>query len=311
MICVILAFFIAGNLLAQDLVQQTQQLSDLQSRFAIEKGTLDSLRNQLNIRISRADDLKSRSDVDDDQVSSVMANALEIGKQVDRQRQKVNTIAGQIQQKRRFLYKYYSEQIDSLTTVLDETDDIQEQEKIRSALRDLNNQRIRVSPALPLFSFDPALVNKIEMDNSGNSTRNNIYRDYLNNALSEVDSNISILQDKTNEVRSMIRLNVRAREFMEDLNDAQMFSMLQVQDRDLLRLNSPSDGKELTYGRSNDINELRILYDKLLPVLGERYDMPRFNDVDSLLSDEYLELLEDTEGTLKLYRKMIEDKLSP
>lgn len=308
-LCILLASF--NNLHAQNPDRQSRHLNNLQTQYVTEKQKLDSLQAELDTHISRAENLKAQAQDNDSRVANIMANALNLSRAYDHQKLVTDAIAGQIRQERRFLYKAYTQHIDSLNEMLGKTNSTQEQENIRLKLHDLNSRRVRVSPALPLFSFDPALINNLKLSAKDDSTRILIYHEYLSNALDEVDSNIAILRDKSSEVRTMMKLNVQANEFIEDVNDGQMFSMLQLQNSDQARQVGSSSPLEYDSDRMGEIIGLKTIFTKLEPVLGDRYEMPRFSEVDSLLSDEYLELLENTENTLKLYREIIKDKLTP
>ena len=299
-----------GNaaLKAQNSDTGRKQLSDLESVYVHEQAKLDSLKNELNKAVSAADKAKAAKEVSQAQVSNLLARALEIGRQHDNQQKKVSELTSQIQKLRRRMYHIYSTRIDSLNMLLNKENNSEKRAVLQNEMKELNTQRLRVSPVLPMFSFDPGLINKIPGNKSADATGKSIYNEYLVNAMSEVDSNLSVLQTKSQEVRSMMRLNQRAREFVEDINDRQTFSMLQLQNEKTTSYASETSSLKNDVFRG--VNEIQVIYNQLEPVLSEHYNLPKISEPDSILSDEYLQLLENAETTLKLYREMLKDKLT-
>jgi hypothetical protein len=305
-------FFFLGFVFsfAQDISLLESKLLDLEKSYSVEKSKLDILKNNLEILLNELNTLKNQEARDDDKISTLMANAHRVTTEMDKQEEIANNLGKQIKQQRHVLYKAYTVSIDSLTHSLKNQQDNQKR-KIETELRQLTHKRSQVSPALPLFSFDPLLIARINSSESKDDLEKSIYMDYLSNALSEVDSNLLVIKEKAEEVSTMIRLDEQAEDFIDDLDGTQFLGSLEIE-----QTVASNEGKnELFTGssgfdRGSDLTESLIkIYEQLEPVMNELIETPQISKNDSLASDEYLLLLQGTEKTLKLYKKIIEEKM--
>ena len=235
-----------------------------------------------------------------------IADAHLVASQSDIQEKTVNNLAAQIKKLRLVLYKKFTFSIDSLTPAL-QKGEAREKREIETMLRELTQKRAQVSPALPLFSFDPLLIARINSSNTKDNLEKSIYMDYLSNALSEVDSNIAVIQNKENEVAVLIRLNEHAEDFMDELESTQFLGSMELENSS----NEPAQlGGKSYVDREAFANDIITIYEHLDPVMSELIETPHIANFDSLASDEYLKLLQGTEKTLKLYKKIIEEKMT-
>lgn len=302
---VFLIYFVVF-VLAQDISLQQMELQRLEQSYAIEKSKLDSLNDNLQKLLIEIDVQKKQNSRDNDKISLLMADAHLVTKHVDKQSKVVNNLTAQIKKERLILYKKFTFTIDSLTQILPDVKDNQKI-KVGSELRKLSQKRALVSPALPLFSFDVQLIKRINSFNTKDDLEKSIYMDYLANALAEVDSNIAVIKSKTGEVSMMIRLDEQAEDFIDEIDGAQFLSSIEIENeanRPFRFNDNLSTGKE--FGLANAI---LIIYEQLELAMSELIETPVIANFDSLASDEYLMLLQGTEKTLKLYRKIIQEKM--
>ncbi|KAA3610772.1 MAG: hypothetical protein D8M58_21260 [Calditrichaeota bacterium] len=299
---VLIISFLISIVSAQEISTQEAKLMTLEKSYSIEKSKLDSINNVLQTQIDELDLLKKAEQRDEDKIALFMSRAHSVSKLADSQTEVVTNLAVQIKKHRIILYNRYSAAIDSLADEQKQNDE--------GKLKELNYKRSLVSPALPLFSFDPVLIERIDLANTENSLEKSIHHDYLTNALSEIDSNIKVLNRKKDEVSTMIRLNEQTEDFIDDLDGTQFFSSIEFESQNKSNFRfEQSDHSGAGFGVVGESDKIIQLYDQLQPVMGELIEAPGITNTDSLASDEYLKLLQGTEKTLKLYRKLIQDKM--
>jgi len=302
---IILLFIFTAFSFAQNISVQELELQKLEKSYAVEKNKLDSLHDNLQKLLQNLDDLKNQNPRNTDKISNQMAETHEETRQADQQEKIVNTVGLRIKKQRLILYKKYSISIDSLSLVLQNDDDSQKS-NTETHLRELTRKRALVSPALPLFSFDPQLINRINSSHSKDDLEKSIYLDYLSNALSEIDSNIAVIKNKESEVFTMIRLDEQAEDFIDELDGAQFLSSIEIENNNV---ESTRLTEDTFSGIDNFADGILKIYEQLGPVMNEMIETPGIANFDSLASDEYLLLLQSTEKTLKLYKKIIQEKM--
>ncbi len=291
---------------AQEISVQESKLFNLEKSYALEKSKLDSIQNSLEILLDDLNTFKKQEIRDNDKISALMAEAHLVSMQSDKQEKIVNVLAAQVKKERLILYNNFTVKIESLAQSLNNSDEINKK-KAELELIELNQRRAKFSPALPLFSFDPKLIARINSSESKDELQKAIYLDYLSNALAEVDSNIAVIKSKEEEVSAMIRLDEQAEDFIDELDGTQFLSSIEIESGEN-KVESYSDNKAW----EGDVlsADIQQIYEQLEPVMSELIEIPGIIDSDSLASDGYLKLLQGTEKTLKLYKKIIEDKMA-
>ena len=133
----------------QNISVQETELQNLEKLYAVEKSKLDSLNTYLQKQLRGLDEIKRQSPRDNDKISVLMVDAHSVTKKADKQEKIVNVLGVQIKKQRLLLYKNFTSKIDSLTRSFNNLDGIQKR-KTELELRELNQKRAQVSPALPL-----------------------------------------------------------------------------------------------------------------------------------------------------------------
>jgi len=291
----------------QNLKVDEQQFLDFEKKYDQKLNALDSLKDHLNKFLEELEGVKKNQPEDKDRISSMMARALEQSNLIDQQEKELALIEKQLRQKRHSLYQIYSAKIDSLQKL---SHNSTEQQKDReSELKELINKRLYVSPLLSQLSFDPRLVEKIQLSESSGEKEKKIYKAYLDNALNEVDSSIINLHNKSENVRQVIRLNEKTEDFMDDIAADQISGALVVRGQDLQRTAEDMVFSDPQNIRVSEVASLNKIYNRLSPYIYDNKDLNEYSLQDTVYTDDYLKLLEETEKTLRLYREKIKDKL--
>ena len=277
---------------------EEKQFFDLEEQYTKQLKTVDSLKMDLNHFLEELERLKIEQDNNKSKISSMMASALEKSNRIDAGEKQLDNLEKQLRQKRHQLYIMYSNKIDSLEKMANANE--------ASQIKDLKNKRLYVSPLLTELSFDPNLVEKIKLSDSRNIKEKTIYKEYLDNALSEVDSSIENLNRKRQNIKEVIRLNEQAEDFMDDI-EGDHFSGAYVVQEQRQKDNSPLfDNRESTF---MEFNTVATIYNRISPYIQENITLYDYTLQDSIYTEDYLQLLEETEQTLRLYREKIKDKL--
>jgi hypothetical protein len=289
----------------QNAFSQEMELHGAERSYSLERSTLDSLDKNLKNLIGRLNTEKNKNKRDADKISELMAEAHRVSLKLDDQNKRVNKLGAEVKKLRQRAYKKYTVSIDSLTKIYESSQGalkVATGEKIKKLVQ----ERAHVSPALPLFTFSPQLISQIKTSAGTDGLAHTIYADYLTNAMAEIDSNILIIKNKASEISIMLRLDEQAEEFMDELDGAQFLSTIESGEQQPEgRLFSDNTAGERYVFADNIIK----IYEQLEPVMSELIGKPAFAGFDSLATEDYLILLQDTEKTLKLYRKIIREKM--
>ena len=162
---------------------------DFEEKYNLQFSQTDSLKDQLNSFLEELEKVKKNEPENKDKISSMMAHALELSNRIDQKEKKLFILEKQLKNIRRNLYQKYTSRIDSLQELSQNS--VQNPMRNESELKELINKRLYVSPLLTELSFDPRLIEKIKLSESQDEKEKKIYKEYLNNALNEVDSNIA------------------------------------------------------------------------------------------------------------------------
>ena len=120
---------------------------------------------------------------------------------------------------------------------------------------------------------------------------------------------IPILHEKGENVREVFRLNEKTEDFMDDVAADQISGALVVRGQDLQRTAEDMLFSDPQNMRVNEMASLNKIYNRLSPYIYENIDLNEYSLQDTVYTDDYLKLLEETEKTLRLYREKIKDKL--
>ena len=295
-------------LFAQEYSEREREFFDLQNRYYNKLDNIDSLKNNLNQHMKIVEQVKENEPGNRDKIAALLADGLNQSNIIDNKEQELRSLRRQLTQQRNFLYNFYSHQIDSLEHLSARSDDNLANEKRELELRDLNSKRLQVSPILSQLEFDPQVIEKINMSKPRDEKERRIYKEYLDNALNEVDSSIIQLQTKSNEIRETVKLNELAEDFLEDVESSQFTGSFVVAER-TVAIEDAAYGYNRGFDGLTEKVTVAKIYNRISPFVYENIGTQEVTVQDSLFTDDYLQLLEETEKSLKLYREKIMDKL--
>jgi hypothetical protein len=186
----------------------------------------------------------------------------------------------------------------------------------------LAEKRIRTFPLFHTFKFNPTKINSIHMNVITDNLEKEISMDYLKSALAQIDSNIHVITEKTEELEDNKRLEEKADLFMDDIADSRIIGFYESTSNNATdalnteygREKFPIDNqKQWDYIQSNSIaNTIDFLSQLEYMGMPSDENINRFKiSPDSPLdSEEYLEILKSSRAFLKIYRNMLVKKIS-
>jgi hypothetical protein len=316
---VLILFFSAIMLMSQTIEQRENKYMEYRESVAQKQANVDSLQEELNKLLDKIDREKSKSQPDQNILSEFLSDALEYSNSIDQNKDKITLLQENASSIAKELNVYYTSKLDSLSELIDN------REKHRIEKSDLEQQfilytfkRMQVSPGLPKLTFNPSMIETIDLDSSQTITEQNIYRDFLNRAKIELNQHYEQIDDLESSIRNIIRLEEKAMVFMEEVEDD---ALLPFSGQEFAANNAiPNENGTGSFFDSDKtlrssaeyfafesrIHSVILLNDQLSGL--NDYSL-KFKDVNNLTIEKRLELLKQTKESLKYYVKMVSDKL--
>lgn len=278
----------------------------LQSRLNATQQQLDNLLNEI-------DSLKKENDTQSALLNSKMAEALILSDQIESTREQLSVIDSRKHHLRSTLYNLYGQKADSLQNLLSSAESAARREKLQLQIIHINDRRMLLSPLPPALSFNPEKIKKIEFTETQDAFERDIYRDYLQTALADIDSHLAFLAFKEDQISAQVQLQNKAELFMEDVSDSRL---LEFQSQ-------PGSGAKTEYSTQFDRDGAATLdgIDYTRQDILSIHNLLQFNHLDSEVRsidaaksiqswDEYLNLVKETKIYFQHYRELLTNKLS-
>ena len=215
MILCILIFF-AFEAFGQDLHSLETKLSSLNKTLIIEKTKLDSLNKYLNDKVKEIDLEKEKKVRDNEKITRLMASSVTISSDIDNQRKKVDAIGTEMEVLKSDLTGRYSSIIDSLNSLEKGTIKNVDKKEIESQIAVYTEKKLNVAPKISLLSLYPEKILEIDLSKVNNSAEKQMYRNYLQTALGEVNVRLDNVEARMEESKKIITLNKKTKRFLEE-----------------------------------------------------------------------------------------------
>jgi len=306
-----------------------QSLPDLEKNYYsleknLEKGkaVLDSLTIKLNEKANQIDYEKSKNDPDKDKIVKLMSASITISNKYDAQQKKVTQLQTKLESVKKELDKRYTSIIDSLQTLQNSGEFTGDKNKLNSEILFYTEAKLAIAPKISLLSFDPAKLLKVDPLKTKDSLEKAIYKEYLQNALTEVNHHLTNIDQQHSEVNQMLLLEKKTEKFLKE-TEFQSGMRTQSSSRSETNLNaSPQVDENFFAGVRDADNATKITeqfrgYTLLLNQLNlsisgglsvndklEWYSAP-----ERLSLKEYKNLLEELREKLQEYKLVLENKI--
>ena len=308
-------------LLGQNLEQKENTYLQLQAEKQSNQQKLDSLNQSLDHILTEIDVQKSKNE-NGNGVARLMSTAFTITKNIETMENYIKETNLNILKLEKELNAIYTQHMASLEKRLNENVSKSEREKLEQELGILAEKRIRVFPLFRNFSFNPAKINDIDLSHVHDNFEKEILLDYLKSALTQVDSNLGVIQQKEEELEDNKRLEEKADLFIGDVANSRIMGFYEsslainaqtFSEDDHIRGGPIDNNKDWDYALENSISNTMNFLNQL-EYLGMPPDelVSRFkiSTKNPVTSDEYLEILKSSREFLTLYRNMLNKKIS-
>ncbi len=285
-------------LAAQNFDVDENSLQELNT-FKEQKITqINVLQSELNTLLEIIEIEKRYEFPDEDYISDLLAEALDKTSLIDIIEKELESVNEEIFIQRKDLYHKYSAAIDSLKEI-----EPAGQQVTVNKIKALNAKKIIVSPILTALTFNPDLIERITFKDKQPAQERAIYLNYLNNALQEVDSIIALLNQKSKDIKEMIRLDEMAKDFADDLDNISIGGIiLSAETAQESQFKSIGPSQESFVKERTNITDIQ---QTLQPFVYSNIEIANYDETESFYLEDYLILINETKKTLKLYNEII------
>ncbi|MGA7721611.1 MAG: hypothetical protein WCA84_10580 [Ignavibacteriaceae bacterium] len=216
---IIALFFICFqiSLFPQSIPDLENSFYKLQAGLNSEQVKLDSLKNILNLRARKITKAKSKTDYNKDVVTGLMAGSIPVSNEIAELQRKIVNLQANLENIKIRLSEMYSSKIDSLQRLL-KMDNLSNEKtsEIKEKIYLYTGKKILVMPKIDLLTFYPDKIIGINLKNIDDLAQKNVYEEYLQKALSEVDDRLSNVNQSIFEVDKIISLQKKTARFLEE-----------------------------------------------------------------------------------------------
>jgi len=287
---------------------------EYQYRLNFYQNRTDSVQNKLDLLIDRIDMEKGRENPDQEMIAEMMARALSLSDTVDAFGNRIETMQDTVEHVGLALNERYTFKIDSLNQAMKNSADEQNEVLLLRYIL----KRMHVSPVLPELSFDPLVLESLQIDTEDTETDLEIYSDFLSKARAELTAQYEVMVLLEQNVGELIRLEEKAVTFLEDVEDGAMLPVGDV--RQNYRAASPAEYTEESNGNmiSESASRKSSLFmdDHIRSVLMLNHQLlgsgePSLSQAGNkkMNNEDYLEMIHQTKESLKHYLETTRYKL--
>ncbi|GEM_PF-4717780 len=310
-----MALFATGY--SQSLSRLEEKYQRQQAQLSALQNSLDSLKLVLEAHAARIDAEKDRPNADRQKIARLMAEGLEISREINRREATLRKFQQEMGSTRLQLVHRYGERLDSLHQALNGVSSPVRQQFLLQRYLALMMKYVRVSPAFQTLAFNPQRLKSLEPGGDSDSLQHVIYREILTNAAAEIDSHLVLIEKTTDEMENLIRLEEKHREFLEEAESEAYpgsFAPGLIPGRSSgytanadnpERITTATDKFSATNSPGSIFQQLGI---GISPALSETGGVPASNP--SLTPREFLNLLKAARQQLRYLRQIVDEKLS-
>jgi hypothetical protein len=212
-ICVICFQF---SLFPQSIPNLENSFHRLESVINSEQTRLDSLKSILNQRAQKINQERSKTDYNKDAVMGLMAGSISVSNEIAELQKKIVILQTNLENKKIKLSEKYSAKIDSLQALL-KTDNLSNKKisGVKDEIYLYTEKKIFIMPKIDLLSSYPDKIIQINLNKIDDPAQKNIYKEYLQKALGEVNDRLSNVNQSLSEVDKIISLQKKTARFLD------------------------------------------------------------------------------------------------
>lgn len=287
-----------------------QSLSALEKNYTESKKNLDnanhvldSLKAVLNKKADALEIEKSKTNPDGDTIVDMMSAFVVISNNYEDQQKRVNQFGKKLDAIVTDLSKKYSSIIDSLHTLQSPDTFNGDKDILDSEILFYMEKKISISPKIPLLSFDPVKLLKLDPGKTKDSLEAIVYKEYLQNAYKEINNHLENVEHRYSEVNGILLLQKKTEKFLKETEFG----------NDIPTKNSSTENKTTSARYDGDDNGIGVVHDAAaLPQQYQDYAL-LLNQINIDLTSgnkldwQVVPVDKDTPVDLFQYKKMLED----
>ncbi len=214
LIVLFLCFIGVDSLNAQSLIDLEKRYEQLSNQSEKESNIRDSLKNIFSTKIEQIDAEKNKKNPDNDKIVDLMAGSVSVSNKIEEQNKKINRFEKDLENVKQQLHELYSSQIDSLESL--KKTGKEDEDKLNEEILLITGKNLLVAPRIPSLSFNPEKILKIDLNKTKDPKEKALYREYLNNALNEVNTLLESVSQQSTEVDQVVTLQTKMKKFLEE-----------------------------------------------------------------------------------------------
>lgn len=199
----------------QTVAELEKRLAQIQYSYELQDRALDSSRQVLNKHASQIDNEKKKKNPDKEIIVDLMSHSVVISNNIDMQQKKLAQLESEIEAVKRILYRRYSASIDSLNQQKNSRYGGRAPEEIQREILLLTEKKVFAGPRIPGLSLNPDKMLKMDLKNAKTEREQALYREYLQNALNELDVQVKNVNESLRETEEIVYLQKKAGRFLD------------------------------------------------------------------------------------------------
>jgi hypothetical protein len=316
---VVLICLFSVSLYGQSLSQIELNYQNLTQEIQMEQTQLDSLNTVYNNMVLVIDKEKQRGKPDKTKITNLLASTVVISNKVKEQQIKLEKIENDLESLKKSLDKKYATKIDSIKKLQNSDNYTGDKEFLKSQILKYIEKRLNVAPIIYSLSFDPRRLIQHTPSSKNDSLEQKFFKEYLSNALYEVETQSTQLALLKNEIEEIVYLQNEAKSFMEDIDSEILFNpSLQSSEKSARSANvyfggDPNAMDEISANVFFQANSYLHIFNQLKTSttvdIQSAWQTPTDTIPANLTFQQYLDLLTEVDKMLQDYKLLLEHKL--
>lgn len=201
---------------AQNVDKLESDLTKAKNELTAANTKLMLLKNRFSERTEMIDKAKKDGNKTEEEIIEIMASSVTISNDIKVQEKRVKTLEQKVGGIKNELNKRYTEIIDSLKIVKSNSGTEKGKNRIDNQIVFYTEKKLVVSPVMAALSLEPEKLIAIDPVLLNDPIQKRIVNEYLQGALKEVDSYMSMIEEENEEISEITMLQKKTQQFLEE-----------------------------------------------------------------------------------------------
>jgi hypothetical protein len=282
------------EVLPQNLEVLENRYNDLRFNHEKDISVLDSLKGILEKRAQQIEAEKQKQNPDANKINALRAGSVTLSNTINNYQEKLETDEKELRNLSKSLDRKYSVRIDSLKLL--KKSKPENSEKLDGEILFYTEKQLSIFPQIELLSFNPRKILEIDLSKAKTNEEEFLLKEYLNSALTEVNSLLNETSRQSKEIENALILQKKTSKF---LTDAELDRAVKVGNITRSSSNRTSVnaglGDEIKLDYAEQINSYTLLINQL----------NTFNKLENITSQKFMYKSGKTNLNLKEYNELL------